>query len=324
MENSVPSEEDVLHYFERFSNWGRWGEDDQLGTTNHITPAVRADAARLISSGMAISCSRPIETGTTAEDAPGSASPQRFMLRSGEGLRDPARVPPPGFAADDRLAAASEYVGYAAHGYRITHLDGLSHAFWDNQMYNGVPAERVNAHQGAGHHGIENYQDGIVTRGVLVDVPRHRGVPWLEPGDGVTGPELCTILAAQDVDVRAGDALLLRTGYGRRRAELGADSPNTGSAGWAASCLPLFHEWQISLCGADTAQDIRPSPYSGVRSPIHAVGLVAMGMPLIDNADFERLATHCAAQHRWAFFFTVAPLAVSGSTSSAVNPLAVF
>jgi len=319
-----PTEEELLGYFTRLSNWGRWGPDDSLGTVNHITDSCRARAATLIGSGVTVSCARPIDPGPSADDGPTGVSPQRFMLRTGQGLADPGRVPRDGVAPGDRQEGAAEFLGYAAHGYRITHLDGLSHIFWDGMMYNGRPAERVTAHQGAVEHDITAVRGGIVTRGILVDAARYRGVPWLEPGDGVTDAELRAILSAAGITAGPGDALLLRTGYGRKRREQGADAPAAGHPGWHASCLPSLYDWDVSLVGADTAQDVVPSGYPAVRLPVHAVGIVAMGMPLLDNADFEDLARQCDLHRRWEFFFTLAPLPFAGSTSSAVNPLAVF
>jgi hypothetical protein len=318
------TEAELLGYFGRLSNWGRWGADDSKGTVNHITEAGRVRAAALIRSGVTVSCAWPIDPGPSAADEPGSIPPQRFMLRTGQGLADAGRVPRDGIALDDRQNGAAEYLGYAPHGYRITHLDGLSHIFWDRMMYNGLPAERVSAHKGAVAHDIGTVRDGIVTRGVLVDAARHRGVPWLMPGDGVTGTELRAILSSAGITVRPGDALLLRTGYGRKKREQGDDAPGRGHAGWHASCLPSLHEWGVSMLGADTAQDVVPSGYPAVRVPVHAVGITAMGMPLLDNADLEELARQCEQHQRWEFFFTLAPLAFTGSTGSAVNPLAIF
>jgi hypothetical protein len=319
-----PTEGELLGYFTRLSNWGRWGPDDSLGTVNHITESGRARAAALIRSGVTVSCARPINPGPAADDGPTGVSPQRFMLRTGQGLADPGRVPRDGVAPGDRQEGAAEYLGYAAHGYRITHLDGLSHIFWDRMMYNGRPAERVSAHQGAVEHDITAVRGGIVTRGILVDAARYRDVPWLEPGDGVIDTELRAILSATGIRPGPGDALLLRTGYARKRREQGADAPAAGHPGWHASCLPSLHEWDVSMVGADTAQDVAPSGYPAVRLPVHAVGIVAMGMPLLDNADFEDLARQCDLHQRWEFFFTLAPLPFAGSTSSAVNPLAIF
>ena len=319
-----PTESELLGYFTRLSNWGRWGPGDSLGTVNHITDEHRARAAALIRSGVAVSCARQITPGPSADDGPAGIAPQRFMLRTGQGLAEPDRVARDGIELSDRQEGAAEYLGYAAHGHRITHLDGLSHIFWDRMMYNGRPAARVSAHQGAVEHDITAVRRGIVTRGILVDAARHRDVPWLEPGDGVTDAELRAILSAAGITAGPGDALLLRTGYGRKRQEQGADSPAAGCAGWHASCLPSLHEWDVSMVGADTAQDVVPSGYPAVRLPVHAVGIVAMGLPLLDNADFEDLARQCERHRRWEFFFMLAPLPFTGSTSSAVNPLAVF
>jgi kynurenine formamidase len=318
------TEEELLTLFTRLSNWGRWGEDDSAGTLNHITPAHRARAAALIRAGTVVSCAWTVDPGPAPDDELGAIPPQRFMLRTGQGLADPGRVPRDGIPLTDRMGGAAEYLGYSPHGYRITHVDGLSHIFWDRRMYNGVPAERVCAHEGAVHHDITAMRTGVVTRGILVDAARHRGVPWLEPGQGVTDTELRDILSAAGLEVSPGDALLLRTGYGLRKHQLAGGPAGSGHPGWHASCLPSLHQWGVALLGADTAQDVVPSGYPAVRVPVHAVGLVAMGMPLLDNADLEELADQCAAQQRWEFFFTLAPLPFAGATGSAVNPLAVF
>lgn len=320
----APSETEVLGYFSALSNWGRWGPDDRLGTVNHITDQYRARAAGLIRSGSTVSLAWPIEAGPMAGDEPGAPPPQRFMLRTGQGLADPDRVPRDGIALQDRMGGAAEYLGYAPHGYRITHLDGLSHIFWDRRMYNGRPAEHVSAHKGAVEHDITTMARGILTRGILIDAARHRGVPWLEPGEGVGDAELRAILSAAGLQVQPGDALLLRTGYGRKRRERGSAPAGSGHAGWHASCLPSLHAWQVSMLGADTAQDVTPSGYQAVRVPVHAVGIVAMGMPLLDNADLEELSRRCELENRFEFFLTIAPLAFTGSTGSAVNPLAIF
>jgi kynurenine formamidase len=319
-----PTEQELLGYFSRLCNWGRWGADDSKGTLNHITDAARARAAALIRTGAVVSCAWPIDPGPSVADEPGAIPPQRFMLRTGQGLADAERVPRDGIAPDDRQNGAAEYLGYAPHGYRITHLDGLSHIFWDRLMYNGRPAERVSAHRGATEHDITAQRGGIVTRGILVDAARYRGVSWLDAGDGVTGAELSAILDAAGLTVRPGDALLLRTGYGRKKREQGDDTPGKGHPGWRASCLPRLHEWGVSMLGADTAQDVVPSGYGSVRVPVHAVGITAMGMPLLDNADLEEVADQCERHNRWEFFFTVAPLPFTGATGSAVNPLAIF
>ncbi|HZU78389.1 MAG TPA: cyclase family protein [Acidimicrobiales bacterium] len=319
----VPSEAEVLAYFDQLSNWGRWGPADRLGTLNHITPAKRREAARLVEEGKAISLAWEIDVHHQPEHT--HAPPLRHFLTTGEGLAEADRVLPPGIRPGDRQAGALEWIGMMFHGFSVTHLDALSHIFWDRRMYNGIPSNRVSAVAGAVEHAVTEVKDGIMTRGVLVDAPRHRGVEWLEPGEAVTAAEVESILAAEGVELEPGDALLLRTGYGRRKLERGPDDVAArGRAGWQASCLPLFWRESVSLIGADTAQDVIPSGYERVRIPIHSVGMVAMGLFLLDNCDLEELAATCERVGRWTFLLQLAPLRFVGATGSPVNPIAVF
>jgi kynurenine formamidase len=308
----VPSQDEVLTWFESLSNWGRWGPDDGLGTLNHITPERRAAAAMLVRHGVTVSCAWDI--GTTAQPDHVFGAPQRFMLSTGQGLPD-----------EPRWGGAAEYVGLVCHGYAVTHLDGLSHYFWDGRMYNDRPASLVTSRDGAGDHAITEAGGGIFTRGVLLDVATTRGVPWLEPGDAVFPEDLEGAEARQGLRVGPGDAVLLRTGYGRRRHEQGPDAvANVGRAGWHVACAPWLHERDVAVIGADTAQDVHPSGYPAMRSPVHAVGIVAMGLWLIDNCDLEELAGTCERLERWEFLMTVGPLRIEGATGSPVNPIAVF
>jgi kynurenine formamidase len=321
--SALPTEEDVLRYFDELSNWGRWGDDDRLGTLNLITAAKRVEAARLVQDGTVVSLSWDLDTHLQPEHT--SGAPQRYFLTTGQGLRDEHRVMPPGIHPGDRQAGALEYIGMIFHGFSVTHLDALSHIFWDGKMYNGRPAEAVSSSAGATEHDVTGVRGGIITRGILVDAAAHRGVDWLEPGESVPGDELEAILRATGVDVEEGDALLLRTGYGARKLQQGPDAVmERGRAGWHASCLPVFHELGISLIGADTAQDVIPSGYPGVRIPIHSVGIVAMGLYLLDNCNLEGLAEQCRASGRNAFELILSAIPFVGATGSPVNPLAVF
>jgi kynurenine formamidase len=125
------------------------------------------------------------------------------------------------------------------------------------------------------------------------------------------------------VRVRSGDAVLLRTGYGRVRHEAGEASGFT-QAGWHASCLPWLHEREVALIGADTPQDVQPSGYEDVLMPVHAVSLVAMGLWLLDNCDLEVCATTAAELGQWDFHLTIAPVRFAGTSGSPVNPIATF
>ena len=328
----APTEDDVLDYFDALSNWGRWGDDDELGTLNLITPAKRIAAAELVRVGESVSCAWDIG-GTSAMSDRGV---QRFMLATGElpmsefraqvaqsGV-DPDRLVPDR-RDDDRSSGAGDYLGVAYHGYTVTHIDALSHVFWDGRMYGGRSSALVTSSFGATKQGIETLRGGIVTRGVLLDVARLRGRDWLEPGESVSPADLEACEAQHGVRVDEGDVLLLRTGYARKVRERGRDDvARVGRAGWHASCLPWFSERGVAAIGCDTAQDAMPSGYERVRSPIHSVGIVAMGLWLIDNCDLEALSQTCDRFGRWEFLFTLAPLRWVGATGSPANPLATF
>ena len=317
MQPGAPDEERVRAWFEELSNWGRWGPDDERGTLNHVTPAIRAAAAGLVRAGETVSCAWDIDTGPRP-DLPFGA-PHRFMLATGEGLADPDRVGGP-----VEGGGTAEYIGMVFHGYAVTHVDGLSHMHWRGRMYNDVPASAVTAAGGATRLAVTGLADGLVTRGVLLDVAAARGGTWLDPGQGVLPEDLEAAEAAQGVRVGTGDVVLLRTGYGRRLREHGPDPVGeVGRAGWHAACLPWLHEREVAAIGADTAQDVMPSGYS-MRHPVHHVGIVAMGLWLIDNCDLEPLVAACRRLGRWTFLFTLAPLRVTGGTGSPVNPLATF
>jgi kynurenine formamidase len=304
----LPTEDDVLSYFDALSNWGRWGDDDELGTLNLISPEKRIAAAQLVRVGEAVSCAWEVG-GRNAMTPPA----QRFMLATGDQNHF------------DGSSGAGDYLGVAYHGYVVTHIDALSHVFWDGKMYGGHSSELVTSSFGATKQGIETLSGGVVTRGVLLDVAKLRGKDWLEPGESVSPSDLEACEAEQGVLVDEGDVLLMRTGYARKVRERGRDDVATvGRAGWHAACLPWFRERGIAAIGCDTAQDAMPSGYDKVRSPIHSVGIVAMGLWLIDNCDLEALADCCSRLGRYEFLFTLAPLRWVGATGSPANPLATF
>ena len=313
-----PTEDEILGWLQSLSNWGRWGPDDQLGTLNHVTEAKRKQAAATVTEGISVSCAWDIETTRQPDQAMGT--PTRFMIGTGEGLNDPDR---PGGVS--RWGGAMEHIGLVFHGFSVTHLDGLSHIFWEGKMYNGIPAAKVTAAQGATHHGITALSQGVVSRGVLLDVARSKGVNWLEPGYGVGPEDLDAAAAAQGVTIEPGDIVLLRTGYGRKKREVGREAlPGAGFPGWHASALPWIHEKSVAVIGADTAQDAAPSGYPKLALPVHLVGIVAMGLWLIDNMNLEELASTCERLNRWTFQFVLSPLRVQGGTGSPANPLALF
>lgn len=311
----VMTEAEVVDLMTRLSNWGRWGADDELGALNLITPAVRARAARLVHDGVAVGCARPISTEITADT---TVQPLRFMVDSGEG-RD---TDPP-----ERILArrgAAEFIGMVFHGYTITHVDTPAHYFWRGKLYNGRPCSLVTAREGAQVEAVDVARDGIVSRGVLLDVAALRG-RWLEAGEGVMRGDLEAAEVAAGVQVEPGDILLVRTGYYARRLAQGARHPmRDGSPACHVSCTPWLRERGIAMLGSDTHNDISPATHPGLGNALHIVSLVAMGLWLIDNCALEALAAACAERRRWDFMLTVAPLPLVGVTGSPVNPIAVF
>lgn len=312
----------VIGLVSELSNWGRWGADDQRGTLNHIDDECRRRAATLVREGVVISCAWPL--GGHGFHSPGSG-PQRFMIRSGEGLFEEHSVPPiqPELAGRARLAA--EYIGLRFHGLEITHIDALSHVFWDGRAYNDVPAASVSTESGATQLDV-THAGGIVTRGVLLDIAAQRGVEYLEPGTRVMPEDLEAAEERQGIRVGKGDAVLLRTGHGRRCQSLGfVDSGQADArSGWHVSCLRWLHERDVALIGNDGTNDAVPFEFSEMPLPVHTIGIVAMGLWLIDNCNLEDLAEICDRMNRYEFLFTLAPLLLVGATGSPANPLATF
>lgn len=304
------SEAEVLGMFESLSNWGRWGDDDRLGTLNFVTPEVTRAAMGVVRSGRAVSLARTI----TPKYAPDNTKPPlHFMIVSGES------------APAEGSGASTDWYGMACHGHSMTHLDSLGHLFWNGKMYNGRPASRVDQATGARDGSIEDAGEGVVTRGVLLDVPRALGVRYLESGYRVTPDELESAEVMAGVRVRGGDAVLIRTGRDADRAVRGPHVPDEqGCAGLSASCLPWIRERGIAVLGSDSAHDAMPSVYQRLAGPIHSVGIVAMGLWLLDNAYLDGLASAAAEVSRWEFLFAMGPLKLKRGTGSPVNPLAVI
>jgi kynurenine formamidase len=312
----APSEAEVRGYLKSLSNWGRWGAEDELGTINLITPAKRQAAARLVKDGVSVTCARPIATDITADTTFQSL---RFMVDSGEG-RDAVS---PERAIQRR--GASEFIGMVFHGYTITHVDSPAHYFWEGQLYNGRSCNLITSREGATVNSIEVLRDGVVSRGVLLDVARQKGVPWMGPGEGVMPADLEATERAQGVRVEPGDLLLVRTGYYGRRLREGPVNPlQAGNPALHVACCPWLRERGVAMIGTDTHNDVSPAPYPALGNSFHVVCLVAMGLWLIDNGNLEDLARACAERKRWEFLLTVAPLRLKGVTGSPVNPIAVF
>jgi kynurenine formamidase len=297
------TEADVLGLVTSLSNAGRWGTADELGTLNFIDQAKRVEAARLARTGLVISLSR---------DLTDRASPKNPIPLVHRMLNSSHANP----------IAVVDQTEIAPHGWETTHLDAVGHMFFDGRMYNGRRAADEISPGGMRFGSIYAVRDGVVTRGVLLDIPRARGVPYLRATDGIDTDDLEAAEALSGTRIRSGDALIVRGGLALREAAEGESSPDQ-LAGLEPECLPWLHDRHVALYGGD-CDDKVPSGYAGVRFPLHQIGLASMGLSLLDNVAVEALAAHCAATHTYEFLFVVSPLRIPGATGSAVNPLAIF
>lgn len=296
------TKDQVDQWMTGISNWGRWGKNDQRGTLNLITPEKRKQALKMVKDGVVISLAHTLDK----EKYPDNPRPigQQMTL--------------------DKGGHAMDLYTIWYHGSTITHIDALCHYSWEGKVYNGYSKEEKIGESGCGVNGVENFKDGIVTRGILVDLPRMKGVEYLEPGVAVYPEDLEAWEKYAGVKIGSGDAVFLRTGRWTRRAKLGPWNVAASAAGWEASVMPWFHTRDIALLGNDGVQDAQPSGIEGVPRPIHQLGIVAMGLPLIDVMDLEAVAAECGRRHKWEFMVTMAPVPVPGGTGFPINPTAVF
>ena len=300
---------DIERMMTELSNWGRWGPDDQLGAANLITPAKRMEAISLVTEGVTVSLAHRLITTEEAD------VPQPFAHRM-LGVPDPSAEPP-------LMGGVMDNYGVTYHGYSHSHIDALCHILFKGQMYNGVAQDTI-TEDGCSNASIDNLQGGVVTRGILFDIPRLKGVPYLEPGTPIYQEDLEAWEEMAGVTVRPGDVIFIRTGRWARRAELGPWAIAGSAAGLHASTMPWVKARDVALIGSDAALDVSPSQVEGVALPVHILTIVAMGVDLFDNQDLEALADKAAELNRWEFMLMAGPLAVEGGTGSPVNALALF
>ena len=271
------------------SNWGRWGNDDQLGALNLITPAKRVEAAGLVKNGSVVSMARPmtIENSerTDANRPPVLAGSVRTV-----------------FDIDHENGYFWERYEIEYHGSLVSHLDALCHVAYNGKVYNGFDFDDVaSTADGCSRLGVANLKDGLVTRGILIDMPgtsvRRQDIEAWEVDTGIT--------------IASGDALFLRTGR-----DVGEDG------GYHPSLIPFFKERDIALLGSDVPQE--GGRVEGVSIPIHFFTLVSLGVHLFDNLGLEELADTANDLNRWEFMFMASPHGVPNGAGAALNPLAVF
>jgi kynurenine formamidase len=294
--------------FERVSNWGRWGEDDQRGTLNYLTSTRIGAAAQLVRIGETVSLGSPLNT-KSQPDNPEPADHHMTMLADVD-------------IGSGTLRFAKDYVGVDYHNDTHSHLDALCHVAFDGALYNGRSSDSVTA-DGAAINTVEAMADGIVSRGVLLDIPRLRGVDWVDPGEHVLPADLEGAESEQGVEVGEGDVLLVRTGHTHRLEQLGPWDTASSKAGLHPECALILAERRVAALGCDGNSDTAPTSTEGVGFPIHALTLNAMGMPLLDYLRLEELTLMCERSGRWEFMFVALPLRIEGGTGSPLNPIAI-
>lgn len=285
--------------FQKVKNWGRWGANDQLGAANLVTEAKRRQAAALVKLGLTVSLVHNPLTDA-AED---NANPFEHTMNRG-------------FTTD------TYRVSY--HGYAHSHLDALCHILYKDQTFNGYARADVNTEKGCTKLSIDNLKQGVITRGILLDIPRLKGVPYLEPGTAIYQKDVEAWEKQAGVKVGPGDAILLRTGRWARRDKVGAWPVGRSAAGFHASIATWLKARDVAFVGSDAAAEVMPSLVEGVNLPVHTLIITALGVNILDNQDLERLAETAARLKRWEFQLVINPMPVTGGTGSPMNTLAVF
>ena len=304
MERRVPSRDEVAGYLRDRSNWGRWPDNPSAGTVNLITAEKRVAAAGLVKTGRTVSLSRPLPTAPAADNP---QPVQQFVKR---------------IDLADGVGAATDYLGVTQHGFSVTHIDAVSHYWGPGGMFGGHDPDEALGFDGAEFGGVQAWSDGIVTRGVLLDVARHRGVDYVDRDSPVHGWELEEIAAAEGIELEAGDAVVIHCGRERYAAANGVYyAPDRPYPGLDGSSLPFFKRNDVAVLIWDMT-DAAPNSY-GLPVTVHGA-IFAYGLALVDNALVEPLARACEEQQRYEFMLVCAPLVLAGGTGSPVNPIALF
>jgi kynurenine formamidase len=294
--------------YERLRRHAQWGDDDRQGALNHITPARLAVAAGQVQAGRTVTMAAPL-----ASSAPDNPEPAARHMKHLPG--EPSDVAGVSFAADQ--------LTMNVHGDVDSHIDALCHVSYDGALYNGVSPDAVTS-QGASALSIDEARDGIVGRGVLLDIPRVRGVRWLEPGDHVSADDLVTAEQAAELRVGPGDLLFVRVGHRPRRDQLGPWDVARSRVGLHPLAMEFVAERQVAALGSDGNSDTAPSLVEGVGFPVHVLAINAMGLYLLDYLQFEDLVPACETVGRLSFLCVIAPLRLPGGTGSPVNPIAIL
>jgi kynurenine formamidase len=293
--------------FAEVSNWARWDEVLPRGTLNHLTPARIIAAAGPVRDGVTVSLALPLDTQRRPDNP--SPAEHRMTQLAAEGV--------------GTVRFVKDYIGVDFHNDGQSHLDALCHVSFRGALFGGAPDTSAGV-DGATVGDVQALRDGIVGRGVLLDIPRLRAADWVEPGEYVRTEELVAAERSQGVSVGPGDVVFVRTGHNQRLHELGPWDTTRHKAGLHPLVARLLAEREVAVLGCDSNSDTAPSSIEGVAFPMHVLAVNAMGLPLLDYLQLDPLAQACAGLGRWEFLCVIAPLRIPGGTGSPVNPIAVF
>lgn len=305
------------------SNWGRWGADDQRGTTNLIGPEDIAAAREEIRTGQVVSLAIPLGPSGPQTGAFNRFNPIHLMIRDGSDAMSGAYLKYSG-GVDREMRGTDDIVIMPLQAG--THWDGFAHIIHRDVVYNGVPAAAISS-AGADRNGIEHLRASLVGRGVLLDIARYRGVDWLEPREVVTCADLDGAAEMAEVEIRKGDIVLVRTGHDE--ATMSGDTPWQGyvegpAPGLSFRTAKWFFDREVAAVGIDTfACEVMPNELEAVMRPFHLLAIVHMGLVIGEVFSLGELARAAAADGRYSFFLSAAPLPFVGAVGSPVNPIAI-
>jgi kynurenine formamidase len=305
-----------------YSNWGRWGPDDELGTLNFITKEQVATASRLVKSGEVFGLAIPFDANGPQNGGFGRFNPIHLMLSTG--LDALSGELPEVFGGRDLLIRGTDDLVIMPLQC-ATQWDSLAHIIHDGKLYNGYSAAEVTT-AGARRNGIDKARDRIAGRGILLDVARAQGRRWLEPGEGITASDLDMTAEQEGVNPSEGDIVLVRTGQLAQVRSTGQWGSYAGGAapGLALGSVDWLWRNRIAAVATDTwGVEVRPNETPAAFQPLHIITVVYMGLLLGEIFDLEALAEACAVDGRYAFVFSALPLPITGAVGSPINPVVI-
>jgi kynurenine formamidase len=300
----------------KYRNWGKWGANDQLGTLNYITPEKILEAARLVKQGKVIAMGLPFDKNGPQTGAWGRVNPVHAFVLTGTDAASQAQSFPHGIGAADDVVTMFLQCG--------TQWDALGHIFDYGKMWNGYSAAKVTSN-GAQLNGVEHMRDKIVSRGVLLDVARYKGVDALKPGYAITEADLTATMKAEKVAVSRGDIVIVRTGQLGSCRKNGWGTFAAGDApGLSFETADWLHRTEIAGVASDTwGLEVRPNELADAFQPLHQVMIPNMGLLVGEIFDLEEIGADCASDGIYEFMFVAPPLPITGAVGSPINPQAI-